>query len=260
VTREKFVQFVVRQIVRPAAWVSVIAGFRVLPAPTEAELERGLIVLFPGVEGGGWVMGACAGGLRDAGWDGALRVIAWGRRPLGTFHNLMMLETNRAQARTIAAEITTYRRAHPNAPLSLVGLSGGAGMCLFIAEALPEDVMLDRILLIAPALSPTYHPGPAAARCRRGIVSFYSDLDWLMLGVGTTTFGTIDRRFGTAAGKVGFRDAAGQLRSDPWLTQIHWNEEWLRAGHYGGHLGGLCRRWARDILAPHVVPPRTPAQ
>ncbi len=249
----KLTQFVTRQIVRPIAWAGVVAGFRILPAPTEAELERGLVVLLPGVEGGGWVMGAAAAGLRDAGWDGAIRVIAWGRRPLGTFHNLMSHEKNRAEARDIAEEIAEYRRAHPHAPITLAGLSGGAGMCLFIAEALSEDVMLDRILLIAPALSPTYDPAPAAERCRRGIVSFYSDLDWLMLGVGTSTFGTIDRRFGTAAGKVGFLDDNGRLRNEPWLTQIGWCENWLRTGHYGGHLGGLCRKWARDILAPHIA-------
>jgi hypothetical protein len=112
--------------------------------------------------------------------------------------------------------------------------------------------MVDRIVLIGAALSPDYDLTDALSHCRRGIVSFYSRRDWLMLGVGTKMFGTIDRRRTVSAGRIGFLGTDGEPARFEGLTQVAWTDAWRDLGHGGGHFGWLARRWVRDVLAPHL--------
>ena len=144
------------------------------------------------------------------------------------------------------------RNAQAGEPLILVGYSGGGGMALLIAEALPREVILDRLILIGAAMSPTYDLTKVLAKTRE-LVCFYSEQDWFILGLGTRTFGTIDRRHGDSAGRVGFHDAQGHLLQAPKLRQVPWGSEWRRLGHDGGHVGWLSGEWAREVLAKEVT-------
>ena len=121
-----------------------------------------------------------------------------------------------------------------------------------VAERLAETVMLDRVILIAAAISPRYDMAGVLARTRSGLTNFYSPHDWLILGAGTSVFGTIDRRRGSSAGRVGFRDADDRLTQADRLTQIGWRREWRNLGHAGGHIGWLSAAWARAVLAPQI--------
>lgn len=216
-------------------------------------LPHGCIIFLPGIEGTGWELQSTVAGLRDAGLDHAVEIILWGTRPLGSIKNLVDLSANRAEAEEIADRIVELRRTNPRAPITLVAYSGGAGVALLAVEALPDDVQVDRLVLVAAAVSPTYDLSRAHRHCRDGIVSIYSEKDWFILGVGTSLLGTIDRAFTPAAGKVGFQNGDGSLRIEIGLTQIAWCDEWVSLGHEGGHLGCYSRPWARKILARHVA-------
>lgn len=216
------------------------------------QLSRGCILLLPGVECTTHSMAGIYRGLRDSGYDGAIDLEIWGYRPFGTFRNLRAHELNRRRAERIAEKLATWQAAYPQAPLTVIGYSGGGAMALFVAEALPEKVMLDRLVLLGAAISPTYDIGPALQRCRHGIVNFYSQRDWFMGGWGTETFGTMDRKKTEAAGRRGFHTEDGGLVHAPGVIQITWQREWRRFGHDGGHSGWLDRRWVRHILAPYV--------
>ena len=67
-----------------------------------------------------------------------------------------LIEHNEATAVAIAAEIADWRRAHPDAPFYLVGYSGGGGMATLVTAALPDDISIDRLVLVAPAISPDF--------------------------------------------------------------------------------------------------------
>ena len=84
-----------------------------------------------------------------------VEVRTWGK-PFMTIHNLRAHERNVATAASIAAEIAAWRRANPDAPFYLVGYSGGGGMATLVTAALPDDVAIDRLVLVAPAISPDY--------------------------------------------------------------------------------------------------------
>ncbi len=233
-------------------WLNIL--FETLRAESVPPDRRGpgSVILLPGVEGSGWQMASVIKGLHEGGVDHTLELLPWGDYPFGSLRNLRNFRENRRRARRIGARVAAYRRHRPNAPVSIIGYSGGGGIAVMVAEHLPPGVMLDRIVLLGAALSPTYDLSKALSRCRDGIVNFYSSRDWLMIGLGTRVFGTIDRRRSVSAGRTGFLDADGRLTRTAGLTQLGWSDAWRGLGHDGGHFGWLARRWARDVLAPEV--------
>ena len=218
------------------------------------DLDRGLVLMLPGVEGRSWQLSGAVKGLRDAGIEYRVEIPEWGSGLIRSLRNLTQLSANLKHAETVAARIVEYRSEHPDAPITVVGYSGGGGMAILVAEALPEGTRVDRIILIAAAISPRHDLSSARTRCRGEIVNFYSNGDWFTLGLGTRIFGTVDRSHSKAAGFVGFRDERDSLLQCDGLKQIAWHEDWRRLGHCGGHLGWLARVWSREILAPHIDP------
>lgn len=225
--------------------------------PSVEQLARGYVLLLPGVESYGFHHLALVRGLREGGLDRAAQINEWGYKPFGTFPNLMSLELNRQRAARLAGALADYRKQYPKAPISIVGYSGGGAIALFIAEALPGEVVLDRIILLGAAISPQYDLGPALARTRCGIVNFYSESDWFMAGWATETFGTMDRKKTSTAGRTGFRDVQGALLEHDQLVQVAWRREWRSLGHSGDHSGWRSQEWARAVLAPYLLKPCT---
>lgn len=214
------------------------------------DASRGVIVMLPGVEGGAWQLAEARAGLVKAGITDDLVAVDWGVRPFGSLINLTDIDANRRRARSMADEIAQHSRSHPGQPIQLVGFSGGGGLAKLIVDALPSDVMLDQVVLIAAAISPEADLTQTLAHARRGVVSFYSPQDTIMLGWGTRTMGTIDRSKSDSAGYVGFKSPNGALRVQERLKQIPWTPEWRRLGHDGGHIGWLSKAWAAEVLAP----------
>ncbi|HOW71287.1 MAG TPA: alpha/beta hydrolase [Phycisphaerae bacterium] len=219
-------------------------------APQE-QLDRGYVILLPGVEGGAWHLTDTIRGLRDGGVDHAIQPVGWGR-PLDVLTNLTDFPANKEWARRIAELTVHYRAEHPAPPITVVGFSGGGGLAVLAAEALPEHVKLDGLILVGAALSPDYDLSKPLAHVRGTLVNFYSELDWLPLGVGTAWFGTIDRKYTVSAGHVGFRTPDHRLLANDRVEQVAWRPDWIRLGHGGGHVGWLWRAWARETLAPCI--------
>ena len=60
----------------------------VQPEPAGREqIDRGLVILLPGIENGAWQFGGTIRGLREAGLDREIEVIQWGRGPLASMDN-----------------------------------------------------------------------------------------------------------------------------------------------------------------------------
>ncbi|HLF12555.1 MAG TPA: hypothetical protein VJA26_15240 [Gammaproteobacteria bacterium] len=177
----------------------------------------------------------------------------WGI-PLLTLHNLRAYERNMATAAAIAEEITAWRRAHPTGTFYLAGYSGGGGMAALIVRALPADVVIDRLILIAPAISADYAlDRDVLPHVRELVVNFASERD-LQVGWGTRTFGTIDRKATASAGAVGFNS------DDSRVLQRHWTLDDAPYGHRGNHLAYLGGRWQSAKLLPTIDPALTAEQ
>lgn len=228
-----------------------LVGCAAPPPATPDEYDRGVVWLFPGVEGGAWQMKTPARALCDAGVDLAFEVHDWWK-PFGSVVNLTDLESNRRAAAGIARRIGDYRASHPAQPVHLVGYSGGGGLALLVVEALPPGVYVENVVLVQAAISPGYDLTRALQHLSGRIVNLYCPSDRLTLGAGTTLMGTIDRQYGPAAGKVGF-DLPRAVRDPAWrarVVQESWGPEARRTGHLGGHLGILGYEWNRAFVAP----------
>jgi pimeloyl-ACP methyl ester carboxylesterase len=180
-----------------------------------------------------------------------VEVRPWGV-PFMTIHNLRAHERNEATAESVAGEIAEWRRAHPDAPFYLVGYSGGGGMATLVTAALPDDVSIDRLVLVAPAISPDYPlEQEVLPHVREYVVNYASERD-LQVGWGTRTFGTIDRKNTASAGAIGF--AAAHER----LLEYRWSAADVAVGHAGNHLAYLSARWQAAKLLPALDPSVSP--
>jgi hypothetical protein len=243
------------------AQIFVARGLGIIQPRTldPALLEKGLTLVLPGIEAESVFTYGMCDGLHEGGVEGAIRVFNWGLPfPGGYLANLTRVDRNRRRARDIAAEIVRYQAAYPGRPVHLVAQSGGAGVAVFAVEALPEGVMVDGVVLLGGALSPTYNLAKALGKTRKGILNSHSCRDSVILNWGTRLFGTTDRRFVRAAGCLGFEVPAGATAGEralyeEKLVQLAWREEMAEScHHWGGHISSGGERFLARHIAPWV--------
>jgi pimeloyl-ACP methyl ester carboxylesterase len=163
----------------------------------------------------------------------------------------------RRAGRLLSDLVLACRKESPGRPIFLVGHSAGCGVVLAAAENLPPDTV-ERIVLLAPAVSSKKDLRTALASTCRGIDVFYSSRDWVCLGLGTLLAGTTDRCWTLeVAGKVGFRSILNgpedealyaKLRQYPWDSSLTWAGH--KGGHYGSHQPGFLRAFVLPLLVP----------
>lgn len=236
-----------------------------LPGCTTAHLAsmdryaRGLVVILPGIEGRSIWNTNIADGLERGGVSVGIEIYDWSvPLPLGVVVNVADLERNRRKARQLAERIAEYGEDFPGRPVFLIGHSAGAGLAVLTLEALPADRRIAGAILLAAAVSPEHDLTEALRRTQAGIWSFYSRRDVGFLGLGTRFFGTVDRRYGSAAGAVGFKEPAGLDEAErrfyrEKLHQVKYSRQMARSGHPGTHTGWANSRFVRDWLAPLVL-------
>lgn len=179
-------------------------------------------------------------------WDWT--IVEWTGDPTG-LRNLTDLPRNQRRAALLANQITAWRVTHPTDHLSLVGVSGGAGIVLFAAADLPDDFTLDRIVLISGAVSPDFDLAAASRHAQRGIFNYYSKGDSLVLNDGTRIHGTSDRKHVASCGYAGFNKPTNPAVAAN-LYQLEWKPEYKSLGNDAGHLGGLATVFAQRFILP----------
>ena len=154
-----------------------------------------------------------------------------------------------------AEGLRNLKSKHPEAVVDLVGYSGGGGLAIMVAEVLPEGVHLRNVVLAQPALSPDYDLCPALSRIDGKLVNFYSPYDWLILGLGTRVFGTMDRQEVASAGKERFdlRRAVRKPELRGKVEQRGWELRQVADGHFGDHFSILSYWWNRRHVAPYLL-------
>lgn len=242
-----------RMMIALMAPLCACAGCSDPPVPTMSQADHGLVWILPGIEGGPAAFSWAHAGLRAGGVKSAIHIFDW-ERPGRPLDNLTDYEGNLKKAADIADNIREYRESHATQPIDVVGYSGGGGLAIMVAEALPDDVRIRNLILAQAAISPGYDLTKAASHVAGKIINFYCPSDWMVLGLGTRVFGTVDRKESDSAGMVSFKvkpdfsPLAGKLVQHPWTLK------WMRSGHFGTHLGILTHGWNRDYVAPYLLP------
>lgn len=227
--------------------------------PTDREGEtrarRGLVVVADGVGG----FNLCGTALRYVlGAEKlpyALELFPWGHGFGRWFADLTDMANLDEKARLVAESVRRYKTQWPEDPIYLVAKSGGSGVVVKALERLDEH-QVERVVMLAPALSPDYDLSGALRAVRREMVVFWSPLDIIILGMGTHLFGTIDRINTAGAGLVSFRvpvsagsdDTKGQQYVK--LRQIRWQPRMAATGYLGGHLGPDSPLFLRKYVVP----------
>jgi pimeloyl-ACP methyl ester carboxylesterase len=231
-----------------------------LPAGVPEDRAAGLVLVADGIGG----FDLCATGMQYAvGWSGwplAVRAVGWGHGLWRWYRDLTNTDNHAAQAEALAAKVSEYRARHPDAPVYLVGKSGGTGIVAWALERLPEQTV-DGAVLLAPALSPGYDLSRALRAVRREMIVHWSPLDVFILGIGTCLFGTVDRVRAPGAGMVGFRTPP---TADPAtygkLRQVRWRPRMAAQLDFGGHLGPDNPLFLRRYIVPRFEPVPGPDQ
>lgn len=223
---------------------------------TPDRLDKGYVVVLPGIEGKSFLNVNIAKGLDDGGVGSYIKIHDWTAGTLLLFPVTMRAESrNLRQARRVAQMIVEYQDKYPGRPVHLIGHSGGGGLAVLTLEALPPQRKIASAILLAPAIAPTYDLSRALRRTEFGIFNYYSRRDRGFLGAGTTIVGTIDGEHTSAAGAVGFQvpyglDEEGRELYRTKLHQQRYTPKMAESGHSGGHLGWADRAFVAEWLAP----------
>jgi pimeloyl-ACP methyl ester carboxylesterase len=169
----------------------------------------------------------------------------------------------RREGHKLAELVMTCRQESPTQPIYLVGHSAGSAVVLIAVESLPPNAV-QRIVLLAPAVSAKRDLRPALRCACQGVDVFTSTHDWAWLGLGTLLTGTADRRWTLAtAGRGGFQPPLtgaedevlySKLRQYPWNPQLTWSGH--NGGHYGAYQPGFLRVFVLPLLNAAPAEPR----
>ena len=229
-------------------------------------LDKGLIIILPGIEGESGLNHDIRNGLVAAGVDQALKIRPWGRLlppPLNMLVTQMDIIGNRIAAAIIANEVVEYRKQYPGRPVYVVGHSGGGGIAVFVAEAMPKDHKIDGLILLSASVSSAYNVTKALSNCEQGIVNFYNRGDGLLLGVATTLFGNVDGIRGPSAGLLSFdepRESAGKEEKAAYehLFQVQLTDD-MTLGYTTAHASTTEPGFVSIYVAPWLLSRQWPA-
>jgi pimeloyl-ACP methyl ester carboxylesterase len=173
---------------------------------TSERLDAGLVVILPGIEGESQANQNIRNGLNNAGIDRSLQIWHWGRPVpgVGMILNQMDFLGNYLAGERIAQRIMEYQDEHPGRPVHIIGHSGGGGIAVFAASALPKDRTISGVVLLSASISSNHDITRALNRCSNGIVNFYNTDDGALLGLATTVLGNVGGAHGPSAGLMGF--------------------------------------------------------
>jgi hypothetical protein len=135
----------------------------------------------------------------------------------------------------------------------IVAKSAGCAIALKALSLVPAN-SVQRVVLLAPAVSPEYRLTPALRAVKEKVFAFWSPNDAFILGLGTTLFGTADGAYSPSAGMIGFKtpmqDGSDVATSYKKLQQIKWQPHMLMTLNFGDHQGSVMV----PFLHNHVVP------
>lgn len=223
----------------------------------ESTATRGLVFVVGGVGGIDPVGHVTQWALPRAGLNYEVRDFVWTHGFGQVLKDLQDTPYLLKKAKLLADEVLQVKAEESDRPVYLIAKSGGTGLALAAAELLPPET-LERIVLLSAAVSPTYDLRPALRATKHEIVSFYSPYDRLILGWGTSQFGTADRVYGPSAGLVGFKISAELSDADRVLyrrlVQQQWSAAMILQGYAGNHLGTSMPLFIQKEVAPWLQP------
>ncbi len=152
------------------------------------------------------------------------------------------------QGQQLADTILAYRSTCPHGRIVVVTHSAGAAVAIVAAEHLPA-CSVDRIIMLAPAVSPGCDLSCTLAASREGVDVFHSHTDGICHALALS--GTADGCFVFAAGAHGFKETAAPPCTN--LRQHVYSTSMAHTGHLGGHYGWTKIGFLREYVVPLIA-------
>jgi len=176
----------------------------------------------------------------------------WGTGYMRIISDLTNRENLSNKSNELSSTIAEYRKSNPNHRIYIVAKSAGTAVALNALAKLPEDTV-DRVILMSPAVSPTFPLVDSLRAVRGDVISFCSARDVLFLHLGTSLFGTADGIKGIGAGLRGFSkplDAESLAHQYAKLHEIHWEPAMMKLMHFGDHSGNSMPLFVQRYILP----------
>ena len=219
-------------------------------AAADAPKPRQHLIHLPGIAGEQHLDRQFVKGLREGGYSGTLEIVDWPRHDAG-LNALFARKRNEAEADKLAERLQKLVKEDPSRRISVIAHSGGSGIAAWALERLPDDVKIDTLVFVAPALSQRYDLSKALRHVRGNLYAFTSENDVLVLGAGTRMFGTIDGVKEDASGMRGFTMPDGaDAEQYKKLVPMPYDAAWMDHGNIGDHIGAMGRTFAAKVIAP----------
>ena len=229
-------------------------------ADRQERLTHGCVFYMDGAGGGTKKSNYAAGvisGMLDAGYKGGGELLAWETGKGLLQDQDASVAYKRSKAKNGAAKIQIYQKAHPGAPVGILGFSAGTAEAVFALEALPETPQVDRVVLLGASISRDYDMTEALKRVKK-LYIITSSHDQ-MLGLLMQFSGTADRKFhDPGAGIKGFvlplgaSAATRQLYAEK-IVAIPYSKDWRKDQDAGHHFDNVKPEFIRDHVAPLLM-------
>jgi hypothetical protein len=217
--------------------------------------SKDVLIHLPGITGELSIDREFVRGMKQAGYQGETTIVDWTSGNFG-IPALYAEKHNAREAQQLADRIVQVRKDNPRGRIVLSAHSGGNGIAVWALERLPDEVRIDDVLFLAPALSPDYDLSNALRHVNGHAYAFTSPYDVFILGAGTLLFRTMDGKRADSAGRVGFVKPQGADDAQyEKLVQNPYKSDWIQYGNIGDHIGVMSRRFVATVIAPLVVRP-----
>jgi pimeloyl-ACP methyl ester carboxylesterase len=147
----------------------------------------------------------------------------------------------------IAQRIMQYQDKHPDRPVHIIGHSGGGGIAVFAASAMPKGREVTGVILLSASISSNHDITRALQHCSSGIVNFYNTNDGALLGLATTVLGNVGGAHGPSAGLTGFKMPGGSASDEKKMAY----QKLYQVPMTGGMVSGSTPHFA--ATQPHFV-------
>lgn len=176
-----------------------------------------------------------------------IQMVPWCRQN-ALYKDLLDEEAQLQAATRIACTVAAIRKECPHVPIYLVGHSAGARIVLAAAEMSPAH-SIDRVIVMAAAVSCGYDLMGVLKATRGGVDNFYSDGDGVLESAiyhATLADGTRTQ----AAGQIGFRAPLADAKQKAAYCNVRnypWNIDFCGSG---GHFAWTLRHNMKKAVVP----------
>ncbi|HEY9733830.1 MAG TPA: hypothetical protein V6C89_18110 [Drouetiella sp.] len=178
----------------------------------------------------------------------------WGTGYMRIISDLTDRKNMDRKSEELSSEIALYRDSNPEMQIYIVAKSAGTAVALNALARLPEN-SVDRVILMSPAVSPSFPLADSLHAVKGDVISFCSAADLLFLHVGTSIFGTADGVKGVGAGLRGFAKPSSESVAHQYskLHEIHWEPSMIKLMHFGDHSGNSMPLFVNRYIVPLLL-------